>query len=551
MPSLSRRDAFKLGGLAALGAAGLAIPWGAVDAASASLLPSSKMPKPYQVSFSRLEALPKADVTTDQFGQIDVYRNEAKLGKARIVPNMDTPVLGYEGKVPGRMISVEQGTRVQMAMRNQLPEVHPTFGTPTRISTHLHGSASLPQYDGYASDVTAVGQKKLYHYPNFQSARTLWYHDHGVHFTSQNAYSGLAAQYHLHDPMERTLLPQNEFDVGLTVSDMMFQADGSQLWDDRNHSGLWGDVILVNGAPWPVMKVKRRVYRFRILNASISRSYKFSTSPAAPMYMVATDGGLMPTSQNISSWRHGSAERYEVLIDFSGFRAGTRVELRNGSNPNNRDFDNTGKVMAFDVVDDGFDPNDPTARTIPQSLNPGNDIMRLTPTSAMKVRSIRVERDDTTNEWMLNGQTWEDVINSGYSSVLANPNLGDTEIWEIENKSGGWFHPVHIHLIDFKILSRNGKAPFSYELGPKDVVYVGEGEKVRLIMKFGDVTRPDHLAPRVGKYMVHCHNLAHEDHDMMHQFSVGLGTPDAAVNDPIDADKPCGDDQTFTDQQRY
>ena len=67
------------------------------------------------------------------------------------------------------------------------------------ISTHLHGSASLPQYDGYASDITAPGQKKYYHYPNFQPARTLWYHDHGVHYTAQNAYSGLASQYHLHD----------------------------------------------------------------------------------------------------------------------------------------------------------------------------------------------------------------------------------------------------------------------------------------------------------------------------------------------------------------
>ncbi len=550
--SFSRRDAFKLGGLTALGAAGLAVPWGSVDAATASLLPSSKMPKPYAASFKRLDVLPKVNTWQDEVGFIDSYANTAQVGAANIVPGLQTPVLGYEGRVPGRMISVEQGTRIQMSMRNQLPSVHPTFGTPVKISTHLHGSASLPQYDGYASDITESGQKKLYHYPNFQSARTLWYHDHGVHFTSQNAYSGLAAQYHLHDPMERALLPQNEFDVGLTVSDMMFQANGSQLWDDRSHSGLWGDVVLVNGAPWPVMKVKRRVYRFRILNASISRSYRFSTSPAAPMYMVATDGGLMPKSQNVTSWRHGSAERYEVLIDFSGFKAGTRVELRNLSNANNRDFDNTGKVMAFDVVDDAFDKNDPTSKTIPQALNPGNDVMNLVADKSMKVRNIRVERSDSSQQWMLNGQTWDDVIKSGYTSVLANPNVGDTEIWEIENKSGGWFHPVHIHLIDFKILSRNGNAPFAYELGPKDVVYVGEGEKVRLIMKFGDVTRPDHLAPRTGKYMVHCHNLAHEDHDMMHQFSVGLdasGSDD--VNDPIEADKPCGDDQEFWDQQRY
>jgi FtsP/CotA-like multicopper oxidase with cupredoxin domain len=120
---------------------------------------------------------------------------------------------GQSGQVPGPLIKVNQGTRVVMAMHNQLPGVHPTFGTPLKISTHLHGSASLPQYDGYANDVTPSGMKKFYHYPNFQPARTLWYHDHGVHFTAQNAYSGLAAQYHLHDPIERELLPQGEYDV--------------------------------------------------------------------------------------------------------------------------------------------------------------------------------------------------------------------------------------------------------------------------------------------------------------------------------------------------
>jgi FtsP/CotA-like multicopper oxidase with cupredoxin domain len=523
---------FKIGGLGALGAAGLAIPFGnTVSGSSASLLSSSKMPKPYAAAFARLEVLAPV-VGADADGPIHYYDITAKPGAAGIVPGMQTPVLGYDGLVPAKRIDVEQGTRIVMTMRNKLPLTHPTFGTPMPISTHLHGSASLPQYDGYASDITAPGQKKYYHYPNFQPARTLWYHDHGVHYTAQNAYSGLASQYHLHDPLERALLPQGEFDVAITLSDMMFAANGSQLYDDRSHSGLWGDVILVNGRPWPVMKVKKRVYRFRFLNASLSRSYRPNTVPAAPMYMVGTDGGLMPKSQLVSQWRHGSAERYEVLIDFSKFKTGQRIELKNSSNPNNRDYDNTGKIMAFDVVDDAFDRNDPTAFVIPQALNPNPEVMGLVETRGLKVRNIRVQRDDTTNEWNLNGETWHDVVDSGFKKVLANPELGDTEIWDIENKSGGWFHPVHIHLIDFKILNRNGKAPFAWELGPKDVVYVGEGEKVRLIMKFG---------PHRGKYMVHCHNLPHEDHDMMHQFSVGLKETDVDDNDPIHADPP-GDD---------
>ena len=194
----------------------------------------------------------------DDQGPVAYYDVTAKTGAVGIVPGILTPVLGYNGIVPAKRIDVEQGTRIVLTMRNKLPTAHPTFGTPMDISTHLHGSASLPQYDGYASDVTAPGQKKIYQYPNFQAARTLWYHDHGVHYTAQNAYSGLASQYHLHDPMERALLPQGEFDVAITLSDMMFAANGSQLYDDRSHSGLWGDVILVNGRPWPVMKVKKR-----------------------------------------------------------------------------------------------------------------------------------------------------------------------------------------------------------------------------------------------------------------------------------------------------
>ncbi len=548
---LSRRDLIKIGGLGAIGAAGLALPFGReVSAGTPSLLPTKLMPKPYAVPFAAAPtAKPYKTVTDYETGLPKHYYDIWSLkGSASILPSLSTAVLGYNwtetagvapgaGRVPGPRIEVNQGEKIVMTMHNKIADPHPIYGKPVNISTHLHGSASLPQYDGYASDITAPGMKKFYHYPNFQNARTLWYHDHGLHYTAENAYSGLAAQYHLHDEREKALLPQGEFDVAVTLSDMMFAANGSQLYDDRSHSGLWGDVILVNGRPWPVMKVKKRIYRFRILNASISRSYRPVTSPAAPMYMVATDGGLMPKAEPVTQWRHGSAERYEVLIDFRGFKTGQRVLLNNLSNTNNRDYDNTGKIMAFDVTDEPFDKNDPTALKVPGVLNPSDEAMNLVQTSGMKTRNIRVQRDGDL--WTLNGKTWDDVIASDYKDVLANPGLGDTEVWTIENKSGGWFHPVHIHLVDFKILSRNGKAPFAYEKGPKDVVYVGENETVKLIMKFGDKNAP---VQNVGKYMIHCHNLPHEDHDMMGQFSVGLSSSSTDDNDPIKAAEPCGED---------
>src|SRR3712207_8726831 len=98
-----------------------------------------------------------------------------------------------------------------------------------------HGSASLPQYDGYASDVIEPGERKVYRYPNAQGARTLWYHDHGVHRTAKNAYAGLAGQYHLHDDMEAASgIPVGEpYDVPVTLRDALFTADGTLLWNDK------------------------------------------------------------------------------------------------------------------------------------------------------------------------------------------------------------------------------------------------------------------------------------------------------------------------------
>src|SRR3954462_14435947 len=196
--------------------------------------------------------------------------------------------------------------------------------------------------------------------------------------------------------------------------------------------------------------------------------------------------------------------------------------MQNTSPKNNIDYDTTGVVMAFEVV--GGVPQSMANNEVPQDLNPNMNVMGLEETPDTVTRNIRFERKN--GHWTVNGQTWEDVVNSKYELTIANPKQNDVEIWELENPGGGWFHPVHIHLVDFKVLDRNGKPPEPYEIGPKDVVYVGESEKGRVMMRFEN---------QVGKYMMHSHNLVHEDHDMMVQFQVGDDG-----HDPIHAD-PCKD----------
>jgi spore coat protein A, manganese oxidase len=311
------------------------------------------------------------------------------------------------------------------------------------------------------------------------------------------------------------------------------------MWDDNDQSSFMGDLILVNGVPWPVLQVTKRRYRFRILNASISRSFNLSLSDTkAKIWVIATDGGFMPKPVQVTSLKVGMAERYEVIIDFSDCGDNAATTLKSGEVKNNIDYQETGKVMQFKVLPGvKLDPNlpgnvIPTSFYTPIAPRTGtnytgpDEVMGLTEAMAVKRRLIEFKKSDVTGMWLINGETWDDVVASDYKRVIADPAANSIEVWDFQNNSGGWFHPVHVHLVDFKILKRNGSAPRNYEAGPKDVVYVGEGETVRVVAKFG---------PHEGRYMIHCHNLVHEDHDMMSQFRVGP-EKENDPNDPIKAD---------------
>jgi hypothetical protein len=196
------------------------------------------------------------------------------------------------------------------------------------------------------------------------------------------------------------------------------------------------------------------------------------------------------------------AERWEVVFDFAQF-AGKNVTLKNSRDVQaDKDYAATDRVLQFVV-----------GKTAPDQTNNGAvpSTLRTVPFPPSKTgidRSFKFGR--TGSMWTVNGKTFADVNNR----ILAKPERGAVEIWELENSSGGWSHPVHIHLVDFQILSRTGgKRPvLNYEKEAlKDVVLLGVNEKVTVIARY---------APYDGVYMFHCHNLIHEDHDMMAAFDV-------------------------------
>ncbi|KAF8456293.1 Cupredoxin [Terfezia claveryi] len=431
----------------------------------------------------------------------DYYEITTRPLTQQIYPNLQaTNFIGYNGLVPGPTIRTTIGKRSVVRFINR--------GTRP-LSVHLHGSPSRPVFNGWAEDLIEVSQYKDYVYPN-HSPRMLWYHDHAIHITAINAFYGQAAAYIVYDPVQEAALglPQGNYDIPMILTDRIYQSNGQLVSPQGEDTSYYGDIIHVNGVPWPYFNAEPRKYRFRILNTSLSRSYKIRfvavNGASIPFQVIATDSGYIEHPVTASTIISGIAERYEVVVDLSAY-ADQTIHVRNARDfSQNEDFARTDYVMQ--IIDDLVNLNFPTD------------------TGALTHRQFQFAR--TNSEWRIDDIGFADVKNR----ILAKPIPGSTEIWKLENPSGGWAHPIHIHLVDFKVISRNGRGVEPYEAGFKNVVFLDENEIAEVIARFH---------PWRGQYMFHCHNLVHEDGDMMAAFDVGdtKARPENgdSFSDPLDA----------------
>jgi FtsP/CotA-like multicopper oxidase with cupredoxin domain len=411
----------------------------------------------------------------------------------------------------------------------------PYTGTPPAV-VHLHGGEISSLYDGgpeawmtpdgktgtgYYTFYNAGAGKVVYLYQNMQEPGTLWFHDHAMGATRTNVYSGMAAFYFLRDPKRAPAkLPAGPYEIELAIQDRQFDTksqlyfpDGSDALCGTLKTGdpcwngapgnptlhpfwipeFFGDVAIVNGAPWPVLNVEPRRYRFRILDGSNARFYNLNFGNAK-VYAIGSDGNYLDKPAQLSRLFIAPGERYDVIVDFTGL-GGQNITVTNdatapypgglspvpyvdpvlcaatgGNCP--ADQPTMFNIMRFNVgaaaigVDTSCNP-----AVAGQCVRPAN-MVALTDKNGNIAAGVKIDKkrqlilkeyeDPTTlapREVLVNNTKFDGrlspSINAEFGSdgISELPQQGSTELWEIINLTMDG-HPMHLHLTQFQVVNR-------------------------------------------------------------------------------------------------
>ncbi|HEV7887571.1 MAG TPA: multicopper oxidase family protein [Acidimicrobiales bacterium] len=452
---------------------------------------------PFSVALPIPQTLTDADITL-----------VAQQAEVPIRPGAPTTMWTYNGTFPGPTIRRPSGQPTRVTVVNQLP------ASTGELTLHHHGAHASSADDGQPMDLLIpTGGSRRYDYEMTEAGEPergalQWYHDHRMDVTGRNVWMGLAGMFIVDDPAEAVIdaqLPNGAYDVPLMVVDRSFNGD-NQIPYTFTSEGVNGDTPLVNGAPQPYFEVAARRYRLRLLNASNNRSYNVALSNGAGLVQVGSESGLLPAPVVRSSLLLGPAERADVVVDFTGL-LGQDVVLRNTAGSGA-----IGQLMQFRVRRDEADPS-----SIPATLRAPR-VHQAGPLES--TRTWVLGRDVQSGMWTINGRGFE------HDRVDATPVLGQAERWTFIN-STSVDHLVHIHDVDWKVVSRTGGLPALTDVaesGAKESFRIRPQEVVVVESTFTDHT---------GRFVWHCHMLEHEDFSMMTQFEVvpGGGAPAGPVHD--------------------
>ena len=410
---------------------------------------------------------------------------------------VQTTFWAYNGLVPGPLIEVTEGDRVDIELRNRLP------GQETTI--HWHGMPVPAEQDGNPMEPVLPGQSKRYQFQlPADSAASYWYHPHPHHVTAEQVYRGLAGVFIVKP--KTNPLPASLTEHVLAISDLRIDNDGSlpasQPIDAIN--GRQGDFLLVNGQLQPVLTARPgQSVRLRLYNCCNARYLRLAVDKH-DFTLIGTDGGLLTAPvPGQAELLLAPAERADVVLHLQG-KAGDTLVLRNlaydrGWMGGGKAPDSRAELLTIRLSGEATTPVQlpQVLRTIQALQNPKTTRQFV----FGEQMSGGMDKQPMQVKFLINGKSFD------ASRVDFTMPQKQVELWEVSNPTD-MDHPFHVHGTQFQITERQTegkptvKAPYP---SWKDTVNLASKETVRLLVR----------QEMKGLRMFHCHILEHEENGMM------------------------------------
>lgn len=444
-----------------------------------------------------------------------------------------------QGPLPLPVLRLRRGQELRVRFRNRLPEA---------TTVHWHGLAVPESMDGHPKDAVPAGGERLYSFPILAEAATYWFHPHPHMRTAFQVAQGLAGFLLVEDPAAEAGLPKGEQDLPLFIQDRTLDAQNGNAYA-QHMMGFLGDEVAVNGqTASTALPVAAAPYRLRLLNGSITRTYKLAWDDGRPLTALSTDAGLLPQPLDRPYLMLAPGERRDVLVDFGGLPPGAGLSLRSlpwntGASGGMNRPTRLPEGIAFAVArfrvqaarrvflpallragtlsrpgPAGAGPRQGTGNRAGLPPKPGPEAQPLAASQAAADRTFVL--DHRMMQWTINGRSFE-MEAVAQDEVLR---LGAEETWDWVNASTTMMrlpHAMHVHLVRFQVIQREGDPQLAAAYGTvkeglldegwKDTVLVMPGERVRIRLRVEGYS---------GLFLYHCHMLDHEDMGMMRNFRV-------------------------------
>lgn len=455
-------------------------------------------------------ALPQIATVSGEGLMLTARRSTADIGPAR------SNVWTLNDSFPAPTIRLRRGRTARMDLVNDLPE---------RTILHWHGLNVPQEADGHPRLAIDPGSTYAYEFTVKNRAGAYWYHPHTHQRTAPQTYMGMAGLLIVEDEEETAHeLPSGEYEIPLILQDKRLGGSSSLVYNSAMGPdmmlGFLGDTAFGNGVADPTLGVKRGSYRLRILNASNARIFDLGLSNGDGFTLIGTDGGLLEAPARLQRLMLATGERADLLVDFSRYQPGERIMLRSFA------FEVPGMMMGMGVgMGRGRGRGGPMMGGAVQGsemdlvefivLDSPSESRPPLPARLSEIPRQQVSASTPRRTFRFNSMMMNHTINGrrfDLERVDERVPMGRTEVWTLLNESE-LPHPVHIHSGQFRVLSRTGgrNRVMPWETGLKDTVLVFPRERVDVAVRFDDYP---------GLFLLHCHNLEHEDMGMMLNFEV-------------------------------